>query len=203
MRDVEEEVPVAYLFEIFSADFEKGELRWKVRPLTDDWRATKIWNIKNAGNLVGNLTPQGALQVKFRYNHRQYYSTVHRVLWTLKHGKWPGRSYHIDHKNHFRTDNRIEELRLATPLQNMRNKRKYKQNTSGFKGAYYIKRDRIWAGKIGVKGKLIHLGTFKSAREAALAYDKAATQIFGDFAKTNASLGLFEINPVDMFADVL
>ena len=72
----------------------------------------------------------------------------------------------------------------------MRNKRVYKNNTSGFKGVSFYSRYNKWMSSICVDGKLKNLGYFSDPVSAARAYDQAAQKYFGTFAKTNADLGL-------------
>lgn len=43
---------------------------------------------------------------------------------------------------------------------------------------------------IRVRGRLVHLGSFATAEEAARAYDEAAKRMIGDHAITNQSMGL-------------
>lgn len=64
------------------------------------------------------------------YNGKRY--AVHRVVWAVVMGAWP--TGDIDHINRDTTDNRIENLRLATPSLNARNKTKARNNTSGHNG---------------------------------------------------------------------
>lgn len=52
------------------------------------------------------------------------------------------------------------------------NQRRKSSNTSGRTGVYWHKRG-YWSACIGVKGKLIHLGDFKSFEEAKLARENA------------------------------
>lgn len=78
-----------------------------------------------------------------------------------------------------------QNLRLATISQNRRNRGKTVSNKSGFKGVYWHKDKQKFAAQIKLDAKLIHLGKFNSAEEAARAYDVAAKKYHGDFAKTN------------------
>ena len=82
-------------------------------------------------------------------------------------------------------NNRRSNLRLATPSQNMQNSRIPSNNSSGFKGAFWHKRERKWQAQIKLNGKKKHLDYFDTVEEAAAAYDKAAIELFGEFARPN------------------
>jgi hypothetical protein len=58
-------------------------------------------------------------------------------------------------------------------------------NSSNFKGVSWFERDNKWSARIGIGGKRIHLGLFENILDAARAYDKAAREQFGEFARTN------------------
>jgi hypothetical protein len=60
---------------------------------------------------------------------------AHRVVWAVVHGAWP--TADLDHINRDTRDNRIENLRLASPKENTRNKTKARNNTSGYNGIDY------------------------------------------------------------------
>lgn len=68
----------------------------------------------------------------------------------------------IDHINGVRDDNRIDNLRLVTKKENLKNKGMYKSNSSGFTGVSYDKSQDVWVSKIS--GKLI--GKYKSIVDA-------------------------------------
>ncbi len=96
--------------------------------------------------------------------------------------------YRVDHKNRNSLDCRKDNLRKATKSQNMWNRRKSKNNTTGFKGVYfYAKRNSCSAyhAQITVLGTTKSLGCYPIARLAALAYDEAARFYFGKFACLN------------------
>lgn len=60
------------------------------------------------------------------------------------------------------------------PATNARNRKTPRNNTSGYMGVTWHKRDRKWVAQIMVKGRHIHLGYFSTAEEAAAAYATAA-----------------------------
>ncbi len=90
----------------------------------------------------------------------------------------------VDHINGDGTDNRRANLRAATHAQNMRNRKKHKNNTSGFKGVSPMRGK--WRAQIRFEGRKHHLGIFDSPEEAAEAYDEAARRLHGEFARTNS-----------------
>lgn len=65
------------------------------------------------------------------------------------------------------------------------NRRLQNNNTSGYRGVSYDKKRDKWAANIGIKNRMIHLGRFETAEEAAIAYDRGAKEIHGSIAHLN------------------
>ncbi|MGD0077591.1 MAG: HNH endonuclease [Sedimentisphaerales bacterium] len=92
----------------------------------------------------------------------------------------------IDHRNHNGLDNRLTNLRPATPAQNIQNARKQKpKSTSKYKGVDFVKPTGKYRARIAVDGHRLFLGSFNSEIDAAKAYDLAAKQYFEGFACLN------------------
>ena len=96
-----------------------------------------------------------------------------------------GRDQTVDHINSNGLDNTRKNLRLCTSSQNSQNSRLRKTNTSGFKGVSRQTQGQKWQARIEVNGINIHLGTFEFSKQAARAYDKAAKEHHGEFARLN------------------
>ncbi len=96
----------------------------------------------------------------------------------------------IDHKNLNRLDNRKTNLRICTRSQNMANKRPIKNKTSAYKGVWIEQKANKWKSTVGYKSKKFHLGYFDNEIEAAIAYDKKAKELFGEYARLNFPTGL-------------
>jgi hypothetical protein len=95
-----------------------------------------------------------------------------------------GWSY-VDHRNGNGLDNRRSNLRQASDRQNAQNRGRRSDNTSGFKGVSWDDQQQAWSASICVDSVQRRLGRFSSREEAALAYDAAAIQHFGEFARLN------------------
>jgi len=90
----------------------------------------------------------------------------------------------VDHINGNGLNNTRENLRLCTRSQNMMNQR-LKGGTSRFRGVSWLKGGAKWHAQVRANGKRLHLGLFTDETEAAMAYDAAARELFGDFARLN------------------
>ena len=96
----------------------------------------------------------------------------------------------IDHANRDRLDNRRANLRAATRTQNNWNVGMSRNNRSGYKGVSYDGSREAWKAYIGLERRYIHLGRYLDPRDAALAYDRAARELYREFSCTNEDLGL-------------
>lgn len=98
----------------------------------------------------------------------------------------------IDHINGDRLDNRKANLRFVTVQQNCFNsKRKFLPkeragvNPSRYKGVTWRNDRNKWRSQITYCGKRIYLGLYETEQEAALAYNKAAKKLYGEYARLN------------------
>jgi len=138
-----------------------------------------IWKVSRgsmkAGQVAGRYNPRGYLVVMYK----ECGILAHRLVWLLTYGDWPAGM--LDHANGVHDDNRIENLRIATPAQNAANAKTPCHNTSGAKGVLPAKNGK-WMARIKDHKKLRHLGTFATFEDAKAAYVRAAKEIFGEFA---------------------
>lgn len=91
-------------------------------------------------------------------------------------------SEQVDHINGDPLDNRRSNLRLATHAENQRNKGRYSNNTSGYKGVSWAKKENKWQAQISFNGKVKYLGYFATAEDAYESYCKAAKELHGEYA---------------------
>jgi len=110
---------------------------------------------------------------------------MHREVWCLA-GKVIPDGHELDHINGDKLDNRLYNLRPATTAQNQHNRKlNRKVGTSRYKGVSWYKPTGKWRARIQHNGKEIYLGYFADEIEATKAYDKAARQLFGEYARCN------------------
>lgn len=116
---------------------------------------------------------------------RKRYHLMHRLL------TGAGKGQVVHHKNHNGLDNRRCNLAVCTSRENKLHSVKRRGGTSRFKGVQ--RRKYSWLATIFLNGRRVILGNFRSEVEAALAYDRAAVEAFGEFALTNAAMGLIPL----------
>lgn len=110
---------------------------------------------------AGFRAPDGYRMVNIdRVQHR-----VHRLVWIMHNGPIPD-GLLIDHVDRTRDNNRLENLRLATPAQNQTNRGLSKANTSGHTGVSWYPPYKKWRAKISPNRKNITLGYFDTLEEA-------------------------------------
>lgn len=100
---------------------------------------------------------------------------LHRMIMNAPKGQ------DLDHADGNTLNNRKRNLRFSTTSQNLFNRGKQRNNTSGFKGV--TRNHKRWMAQMEHMGKLIYLGTYDTPMEAGEAYKVAAIRIAGEFAR--------------------
>ena len=155
-------------------DPETGRMVWKSRPreMFKSDKNWKWWNTRYAGTeAASSLATYGHRQLKI--NDRSY--AGHRVAWAIHHGEWPNI---IDHINGKPADNRICNLRNVTMMENQRNQKLHRCNTSGVCGVSWNTKTGKWMAHIGLLGRRINLGEYED-KEMAIVARRAAQKVLG------------------------
>ena len=111
-------------------------------------------------------------------------------------GKWTTKRIHrlimkepidlqIDHIDMNKLNNQKNNLRIVTKSQNMMNRRSLKNSSSKFKGVTWNKMAKKWKSSINKNKVKYHLGYFVDEIDAAVAYNRAAKELFKEYAYLN------------------
>lgn len=114
-----------------------------------------------AGDVAGSLDKSsGYVQICID----QVSQYAHRLAWLYTHGRWPEGL--IDHENHDRSDNRIDNLRdVSIEVNNANPAGARAHSRSGIPGVYQLPNGR-WCAYITRNRKRKHLGVFRTAEAA-------------------------------------
>lgn len=149
-------------------DYVDGSLVWRVS-----------LNVKaQKGQTAGSINARGHINVQV--DKRMY--ALHQLVYLYHHGFVPNE---IDHRDRNKLNNRIENLRPCTSSQNKGNIQLLPTNTSGYRGVSLNSRSQKWHAQIKIHGNQTYLGRFDTPEEAALVYNEAAIEHFGEFAFLN------------------
>lgn len=159
-------------------------LRWKIRPrhhfsFDGSW---KTFNSRNAGKVAGYKLNSGTGKCYYKVTIDGILYSAHRIVYALAHGIDPA-NLEIDHIDSNSLNNNPKNLRLATRSQNCKNQKIGSANKSGFKGVHWSITNKKWIAMITNNKKGKNLGSFDCIQEAAAAYEKAAMELHGEFAR--------------------
>jgi hypothetical protein len=112
-------------------------------------------------------------------NGKTVHELIHRVI-----TKAPKDMY-VDHINHNKIDNRRCNLRICTQSQNVSNQRPKKQKYKGVVFIKFGKRNKRWKFEICCNKEKFTSKSYLTEKEAAIAYNEKALELFGEFACLN------------------
>ena len=150
----------------------------------------KISNLGNVKNLLTNkmlksaVNVYGYLFVSLYNNGKTQQKRIHRLLGETFIEN-PLNKPFIDHIDHNRLNNNINNLRWADEKENSRNSTKRKNSSSKYRGVYYDNEKKRYRVKIYVNNRQEQIGYFNDENEAGEAYNKFARDIYKDFACLN------------------
>jgi len=151
-----------YLHGLF--EYREGKLHWKIN------RTNKT----KAGMVVGSFKEYNSVCLN------KVKTGVHRIIFMMFHGFMPD---YIDHIDGNTLNNKIENLRQATNMQNQQNSKLSAKNTSGYKNVHWDKSCNKWKIVLTVNKKSIVIGYNTNLELAGLIAKEARIKNFGEFAR--------------------
>ena len=175
-----------YLNECFELDpTSPSYLKWKKdRPLYhfNSALSYKTWKNKISGSQIDLLDKDNYYIVFSRtIGNKNIRYKVHRIVYAIFNNENCLNDYYIDHIDSNRSNNDPKNLRIATASQNLLNRGKQKNNTSGHKNIY-IHRNK-YACKIQINTKEVYIGAFDTIEEAIEKRDAEGKKLIGEFYK--------------------
>ena len=166
--------------------------------MTEEWRSVldyeDRYEISNLGR-VKSLTQKKPRILKAHLTYKGRYfvglckdgvrtkGCIHRVL-ALAFGIVKPHEY-VDHIDGNPQNNALSNLRPATMSQHQANRKIIPGQHTKYKGVYFHKQRREWRAQITAHYRKTSLGVFPTDVEAAHAYDAAAKEKFGAYARLN------------------
>lgn len=176
------DLPAEELRSLLRLDPETGRVFWLQRGPecfkegVRQANACAIWNARYANREAMTARLASGYRVGAVFNRLIRRS---HAVFALHHGRWP-----IDHVDHIDGDienDRPSNLRDATHSQNMQNRIGNRVSRSRFKGLAWLPKRNRWIVRCATE----YCGVYLCEEEAARAYDRRATAMFGEFARLN------------------
>jgi len=155
-------------------DYQNGELFWQDPVRAESVKRRREWSLK--------ARPFSATAYRYIFIDKRSYP-LHRAIFVYHYDSIDD-SIFVDHIDNDRRNNRIENLRLATKVQNQHNTTLSTNNTSGIKGVSWKKSHQSWAVSIFAHGRYVFRANFKDLELAELAAIEARDKYHDQFARS-------------------
>lgn len=167
-----------YVHLLMNKYYPQAEETWRTIPEFSRYEASPLGQIRNKQNgkiIEGSVNSNGYIQSGFTNDAGDTKSVKFHRLIAITFISNPNEFPVIDHINNIRTDNRVENLRWADARMNAWNTVNNKTKT--YKGVYWVEEKQKFRAQINFNQKLIYIGYFEDAIEAAKAYDEKAKEL--------------------------
>lgn len=145
-----------------------------------DYHKDGYFTRKDTGKKCDYKHNKGYRYVSLFRNGKSKNYLTHRLVWFFHNGKIP-EGMEIDHIDLDRSNNKIENLRLVTHAQNMKNTPLLKTNTTGIKGVY--KKRNKFSVEIIADGIKHRLGVYPTIQEAEKVITEARFKLHGEYGR--------------------
>ena len=165
--------PIEYLRELFVVDpTSPSGLRWRVS-------RGGVCAGSHAGCIRKHSTYPSRSDWVVSVNSRMWMAS--RIIYCITYGEIP-QDMQVDHINGNPLDNRVENLRIATPTQNSWNCKTNKRNKSGIRGVWWRESNQKWRVAIRTLGRRLQIGEYSNLSDARRAREEAELRLHGEFS---------------------
>lgn len=158
----------------------------------DETTGRLFWKIKvsRSNEIGGSVESFDKINGYYRFRLGSKFYRCNRVIWYIMTGERLARNQIVDHIDHDRTNNRFNNLRVVSHLENNRNAKLNKNNKSGLMGVYFVERIlqppywRVHIGKelLGKYDSFFEACCARKSAENNLEYHKNHGKMLGDGA---------------------
>ena len=151
-----------------------------------NYQVSNIGRVRNVktGRIMKGFSNDGYVRVGMYYMNTRKMCTVHRLVAQEFLTNTENKA-EVDHIDHNRSNNCLSNLRWTTSAENSRNSVSRQNSTSKYKGVSFYMQRKKWHAQIKSNGRTKHIGYFNSEKEAAIAYNTYARDMFSEFAYIN------------------